>query len=409
MGRLREAVRGLTPRGRGLVVAGLGAAAAGYGLGSPDLVRLGVFLLVLPAVAAAVTVGVRRQLVVARALDAGRVVVGEPAHVTLELRAPRGRWPTGELLLEDRLPAALGGPVRSVLERLDPGRPRRLGYTVVPDVRGRHAVGPLVVRVTDPFGLVELPRTAARRTGLLAVPAVEDLPRRDGSRRGDDLLAGSAALRLGGGQPDVTLRDYRSGDDLRRVHWRASARHGDLLVRAEEQEPERAASVLVDDRRRAHVAPPGQEDGLETAVRVAAAVAAHLLRAGRTVRVVTAGGRVLFTGAGQQRVPAVQDALGEMPAGDGTGLAAGAAACAGPGASLVVAAVGTLSADDAASLRAALPVGSAVVHCGRSRGPSCEVPGLAAASVGPGGPVAPAWQSLAARSAPASAVRGGTS
>ncbi|MEJ1229582.1 MAG: DUF58 domain-containing protein [Galbitalea sp.] len=43
-------------------------------------------------------------------------------------------------------------------------------------------------------------------------------------------------------------REYRTGDALRRVHWRASARHGELMVRQEEQRSYPEARIILDTR-----------------------------------------------------------------------------------------------------------------------------------------------------------------
>ncbi len=48
------------------------------------------------------------------------------------------------------------------------------------------------------------------------------------------------------------MREYRLGDDLRRVHWASTARTGDLMVRREEQPWQSRATVLLDTRRMAH-------------------------------------------------------------------------------------------------------------------------------------------------------------
>ena len=86
------------------------------------------------------------------------------------------RLPTGTLLLEDRLPYALGSRPRVVLERLGAHQASSVAYTVRADVRGRYEVGPLVVRLTDPFGLCELTRSFPSIDHLTVIPQVAPLP-----------------------------------------------------------------------------------------------------------------------------------------------------------------------------------------------------------------------------------------
>ena len=85
------------------------------------------------------------------------------------------------------------------------------------------------------------------------------------------------------------MREYRRGDDLRRVHWRSSARVGELMVRREEQPWQSRATVFLDNRAGAHRG-QGIASSLEAAVSAAASIAVHLSQRGFTVRLVTATG-----------------------------------------------------------------------------------------------------------------------
>ncbi len=128
-----------------------------------------------------------------------------------------------------------------------------MAYTVRADVRGRYEVGPLVVRLTDPFGLCELTRSFPSVDKLTVIPQVVALPsvRLAGEYAGTgDSRARSVAVH---GEDDAATREYRRGDDLRRVHWKSTARVGELMVRREEQPWESRATVVLDTRR---VAPP---------------------------------------------------------------------------------------------------------------------------------------------------------
>jgi hypothetical protein len=78
------------------------------------------------------------------------------------------------------------------------------------------------------------------------------------------------------------------------VHWRSSARVGELMVRREEQPWQTRATLFLDNRAGAHRG-QGQASSLETAVSVAASVAVHLHQRGYTVRLVTAAGEDLAT------------------------------------------------------------------------------------------------------------------
>ncbi len=92
-----------------------------------------------------------------------------------------------------------------------------------------------------------------------------------------------------GSAEDVSVREYRRGDELRRVHWRSSARIGELMVRREEQPWEARATVLLDNRLRVHRG-QGLGSSFEFAVVAAASLVLHLDQHGYAVRLVLADG-----------------------------------------------------------------------------------------------------------------------
>ncbi len=281
---LQAALRGLTTRGRCLLSAGAALAVFGLVLGQRDLLRAAVFLLVLPLVAVVVVARTRYRLACTRSLDPPRVAAGRPTEVRLRLDNV-SRLPSGVLLMEDALPYALGGRPRFVLDRVEPHGVRDVTYSVASDVRGRFEVGPLSVRLSDPFGLCELPRSFATSDELVVTPAVTPLP--PVQLGGDWAGGGESASRAiaVSGSDDTTTREYRYGDDLRKVHWRSTARTGELMVRQEEQPYQSRATLLLDTRAGAHRG-EGSASSFEYAVSAAASIGVALGRAGYAVKLV---------------------------------------------------------------------------------------------------------------------------
>lgn len=96
-----------------------------------------------------------------------------------------------------------------------------------------------------------------------------------------------------GGEDDLSTREYRRGDALRRVHWRATARHGELMVRQEEPRSHAEARVILDTRRTGYPdtlplrSPDDSESqSFELALSLAASLALHLARGGFAVEFV---------------------------------------------------------------------------------------------------------------------------
>jgi len=285
---VREALAGLTTRGRAFLAAGLTALVCAIVLGQDNLVRVGVLVALLPLIAAALIGRSRYRLALVRTVSPQMVSAGQPATVALRL-TNEGRTPQGVLLLEEQVPYVLGTRPRFVLEGVGQGWKRQVTYQVRSDVRGRFEIGPMSVRVSDPFGMVELGRAFHTTAALTVTPRTVPLPSIPlggswtgaGDNRPRAFATGSAE--------DVTVREYRRGDDLRRVHWRSSARIGDLMVRREEQPWQSRATLFLDNRQRVHRG-QGIASSFETAVSAAASVALHLAHRGYAVRLVSAVG-----------------------------------------------------------------------------------------------------------------------
>src|SRR3954469_17646991 len=172
---MREALSGLTVRGRAFVAAGITAIVCAIVLGQPSLSRVGVLVLALPLVSAFFIGRSRYRLALVRTVNPQLVSAGQPARVQLSL-TNEGRTPSGVLLLEDHLPYVLGTRPRFVLEGIGHGWRRHVTYQVRSDVRRRFEIGPMTVRVKDPFGLVELGRAFRTTAPLIVTPRTLRLP-----------------------------------------------------------------------------------------------------------------------------------------------------------------------------------------------------------------------------------------
>src|SRR5579875_1079086 len=259
---MRSLLAAFTTRGASFLAAGAAVAIAGLALGERGLLSVGALLIALP-VLAAVTAG-RYRLSCVRSVIPTRVPAGQPAQVSIRLENV-SKFPTGLLLAEDTVPYALGTRPRYVINGIERGGLRELSYPLRSDLRGKFSVGPLEIRVADVFGLVELGRSFASSSTLVVTPRVVPLPRAVVSGawlgEGDGRTRTAAAA----GEDDVVPRAYRDGDDLRRVHWRSTARYGELMVRREEQRWRNRVALLLDARASVHSG-SGSSSSFESAV-----------------------------------------------------------------------------------------------------------------------------------------------
>lgn len=311
---IRGALSGLTTRGRCLLAAGLAAALCSLILNERDLLRVSVFVVALPLLVCFLTAVARVGLHAQRQIVPNRVPVSGRAEVSVHVHST-GRLPTGGLLVSDGVPYSLGGKPRFVIEHLPRLTGTRLRYSVQPMLRGIQQLGPLKATITDPFGLAEFERELAGTSRLIVVPRVVPLvgvPGGSGLGSGDD---GSVRLAAGQGEDDAIVRPYRQGDDLRKVHWRSTAKRDEMMVRVEERPWRGGTTVLLDHRAAAHGG-AGSTSSLEWAVSFAASICLHLHRYGQRIRLVTESGRLVVsdTGDGSHNDNAVLDALAALQA-----------------------------------------------------------------------------------------------
>lgn len=287
---------GLTLRANCLLAAGLTALICGIAVGATDLVRAGALILALPVLTLLVVHRARLMLDNDRRIEPEQIDAGQSAVVHLVVRN-NSRLPTGTLMLEDQLPYQLRGKARFAIGGI-PGRGQRnVQYRIPALPRGRYDSGPLQVRLVDRFHLIDLMRSFTASAHLLVGPVIERLPGSEAPRShdvGDN--AGSHSVGTHGAD-DASTREYRVGDDLRKIHWRSSARFDSLMVRQEERPWQGRGTLLLDARQNAHARAeqhdksqqdPREYDSLEWAISAAASIAVHMQLARQQIELVYA-------------------------------------------------------------------------------------------------------------------------
>jgi uncharacterized protein (DUF58 family) len=183
--------------------------------------------------------------------------------------------------------------------------------TVLPRIpRGRYALGPAAVVLTDPLGLERVCVRDVAAPILSVDPHVVELPvlftdagaRHEGGAR--------ARLRRPGGFELHSVREYTAGEPLRAVHWPTTARRGELMVKELDDVPRDDVVVVLDQQPAGDVGPRGASS-LDAAVRSAASIArAHAGRGRRVALVLTGGGgSVVRLTSPDREWPVVLDAL----------------------------------------------------------------------------------------------------
>jgi uncharacterized protein (DUF58 family) len=285
----------LTRRGWTLSGAACGLVVAGRLLGTLELTILGIFTLSLLGAAWIWVRGRRLGVRIDRTVHPHRVHVGGDARVDIEVDNP-GTMDAPQILLTDIFDGGRRA-ARFLVPSLRRGQRARAAYRVPTGRRGRYALGPISLTVTDPFGLARRSWPAGPAEEVTICPRVHDLrpaPGAPGRLRSASPFAVRFHAPAVDGEEFLTLREYEVGDDLRRIHWRSTARTGELVVREDEAQWQPRAVVLLDTRPSAH-----DEASFEAAVEAVASVVSRLNRSVLPVEVLTTDGRTLgVTGAG---------------------------------------------------------------------------------------------------------------
>ncbi|MEO3813255.1 DUF58 domain-containing protein [Sphaerisporangium sp. B11E5] len=301
--------RGPRLTGTGVAAAAGGGvlAAAGSAAGYPALAGVGACALTLVLVAV-LLLAFPARLEGRRTVTPGRVTVDTGATGRLLVRNT-GRLATGPATASDG-----GEHSRVLLPPLAPGAEAGIEYGIPTPRRGLVRVGPLTLDRRDPFGLARRTDHLAPATHLWVRPRVHPLaappagmsPGTTERVRHDRAVENASAY--------DGLREYRAGDDPRRIHWPSTARTGQLVVRKPVDGTGPGAVVVLDTRTAA--LPP---DAFEDAVEIAASVMNAAGHGRRAVTLHVLGEDTAAAALAGARTPV--DRLALVTQADGHGLA----------------------------------------------------------------------------------------
>ena len=347
---MRDGTR-LTGRGLALLILGTIAAVAAAAIGERDLLWVTLFVAFLPVFAFAHLRWTTPGVTFTRTLTPPTVPLGSTSRVVLHV-TNRSPGQGGALRFTDEAPSALADPASFTIARGFGAWRQAVGYTLHAEHRGRFPIGPLRGRACDPFGLAYRTFTARGPIATLRVtPQVWDLTLHTGA---DGLGASGDATpqRIGqAGADDVLVREHRHGDDIRRVHWKLSAKKDELMVRLDEHPWDPSSTLIVDTRRLAHTG-GGPRGSLEWTISAVTSAAARLIEGRNRVSIVGPAGTVFQSGhSGQGAHQLMLEAMTELtPSGESWLGSAVADPESWTAAAALIAVTGRLDAADAAAL-----------------------------------------------------------
>jgi uncharacterized protein (DUF58 family) len=269
----------MTQRARLALALGFATYLGAWAFGSKPLypVALGLFAAVMLARLWTRLAG--RPLALRRRLPQAERFAGDDVQVRLELDVERALLPTA-VVVRERI-SKLGERETTVPAG------RNASYLLQGLPRGRYAFEETVAVIEDPIGLDRIEQPLSAAGAVLVYPRLVELDRlfSESGRHGRDgrrlLLQRPAGFDL------HSVREYERGESLRKVHWRSTAKRGQLMVKELEDSPRDEVAVVLD-------ADPasGVGESFEVQVRAAGSILlAHARRGRRAVLVVNSARR----------------------------------------------------------------------------------------------------------------------
>jgi uncharacterized protein (DUF58 family) len=199
-----------------------------------------------------------------RRLNAALAIVVEDSLTPADRSIP-GAASLNPQVFFSRIPAKSSGDIR--WEGTSPGR-------------GKYRYTELSLVTRAPFGLLERRVSVPSAAELTVYPAIGQLSRRWQilQRQANENRPGQRHDRSAQQEEYHGLRDYRSGDSPRWIHWRTSARLGELMVKEFEQQHEQDIAILLDPWIPRIKGQVEQRDALEQAIRFAATLCLETCR-----------------------------------------------------------------------------------------------------------------------------------
>jgi len=221
-----------------------------------------------------------------------RIQARKPFHVQIVLTNPRWLLGSWLVMIRERLrpkdttlgPGAKEFGITLMLDRLLPKSSQSVTYQCLVPARGSYGFADLEISTRFPMSLMRGFRFLPTAESILVHPTqgtvaqnwrdVLKLPVQGRLRR--------RTSRAGGDDEFFGLRDYRAGDPVRHIHWRTSAKRGELVIRQFEREENRAIGVVLDLYRQVGKGPTEQA-WLELAIELTASLIAKVVTGDRSV------------------------------------------------------------------------------------------------------------------------------
>jgi uncharacterized protein (DUF58 family) len=217
-------------------------------------------------------------LKVERSLESSRVLEGDSLRVDLTIE--NIGEPLSFVQFKDEIPEGTvveeGRPYFPLT--LGTGEKVEVGYRITFPVRGKYQLGPATVRWTDPTWTCFQEGKFDGSSEISVIPHIHEIKKCDLHPTKMRMHTGNVSSRiLGHGSEFHCLRQYYSGDETRRINWKASGRMDSLMTNEYESERSGDVTIVLDARMEIEV--KNLESGvIDAGVEAAASLSKHFLK-----------------------------------------------------------------------------------------------------------------------------------
>jgi len=242
-------------------------------------------------IASALLSRVSLKKVEARRIMSDHVIAGEPAIIQYHLTNRKRFWPCFAIrVAETNFDADLVEYPRGYCLHIAPGKSVSVIGRLVADRRGLITLSDIRLRCSFPFGFVSHTIFIRRPEPLIVYPRIGTLNRHLALRCREATESGTMTSSVRRGNDEFYgLREYRAGDNIRSIHWRSTARTGQLTIRemASNAPPQ---MIVVLDLRHWRESPDSLAGGkIERAIELAAALLCYAFLENFAVALAIAG------------------------------------------------------------------------------------------------------------------------
>ena len=215
-------------------------------------------------------------------------------EITLEIRN-KSLLPIFDIVFEDYLSCTYPKERQRfiMLDSLGLGSVNKLVYHCFCPQRGRYDIGPLTAYFFDPLGLFYFKQTYPVYSELYVYPRTFTIRNFPALNKGTSPWLGLETSRVSGDDDEFYgVREYKRGDPFKKIHWMASARKNQLIVKEYQRQSFFRATIMFNLEKEDNFG-EGKDSVVEYIIKIVASIAKYLINLGVSIEIISHIGEVV--------------------------------------------------------------------------------------------------------------------